>query len=75
MNSGHSSAAGSPTGAPMLSGKAWASLCARAALQGLVLARTAIEDGPVRLLAQCHGVWREIRLIDDIEALVVGPAI
>lgn len=74
MSTPNTNAPGAPTGAPLLSGKVWATLRARAALQGLVLARTDVADGPVRLLVCRRGAWREIGSIEQLEDLVVTAA-
>ena len=65
---------GAPLAPPRIAGKAWATFKARAALSGLALVRTHPEDGPVRLLVCRAGQWRELRTIEDMEALIVSTA-
>ena len=60
--------------APLPDPKAWDTLRARAALHGVALLRTDQRDGPVRLLAEHGGIVRELRSLDDVEAVVVGFA-
>lgn len=47
---------------------------ARAALHGVALLRSDHRDGPVRLLAEYDGIVRELRSLDDVEALIVSFA-
>ena len=54
--------------------KAWDIIRARTALQGVALLRTDPQDGPVRLLVEHDGIVRELRSLDDLEALIVSFA-
>lgn len=54
--------------------KRWASACARAALLGRALHRTDPADGPVRLFAEVDGQVVVLRDLDQLEALLLGPA-
>lgn len=54
--------------------KPFATLQARAALAGIALLRSDPQDGPVRVLAQIAGAWRELRTPDDLESVIVHSA-
>ena len=60
--------------APLIDAKAWTNMQARAALHGVALLRTDHRDGPVRMLAEFSGIVRELRSLDDVEALLVSFA-
>ena len=54
--------------------KAWADARARAALLGRALHRSDPRDGPMRLFAEVDGQVVVLRDLDQLEALLVGPA-
>ena len=57
--------------------KSFATLRARAALQGITVLRTDPADGPVRLFLERTGIfpqWRQVRSIDDLEVLIAQLA-
>ena len=60
--------------APTHLAKAWATLTARAALVGLAIFRTDPADGAVRVFVQSGASVRELRTVDDIEALAAHVA-